>query len=161
MHNRRRLSTLPVQLIQLTEASDRKEAALNEFKLAERKYLQAHDAWWDIKRQHDRQLLEQAKNSKPLGEFRTFVFEQDHQGYSSSRHLFSTNAPLTADQMSKITWEQPGAGRLSAGFRLFLEQLQKMGFQVKDEHRILENGTGRGRAETQPYPSVWGATGNY
>lgn len=146
LHYKRCLSTTS------TVAQLKLKQAFEYMKTAESEYCNARDTWLYLKREYDRQSLEVARNSKPLNAFRMFVFEEDHQGYSISRHVFSTNAPLTAEQMSKLSWEQPGAGRLSASFNLFVKQLEHLGFKVSTEST---------REDQQTLSVVYGASGNY
>jgi hypothetical protein len=130
-------------------------------------------AWLDLERQraalskqesalyarqsaYDAETLESDMKKRPLTDCKRFIFQQDHQGYELTRLLFATNAPLTAKQMSQLTWQHPGAGRVSVSLGVLLNQLEAKGFKAhligtmkRDEHL------------NSPYETVVGATGNY
>ena len=118
-----------------------------------------HTNAWD--QMHERHMersraLEAALSSKPLLERKKWLYAQDHQMYDTSYIVFETNAPLTASQMSLLTWQLPWSGRMSVSFSEFSEQLQKRGFSAEYVRTC---------AKTEPLPTdletVIGATGNY
>jgi len=122
-----------------------------------RQQLQADEWDWMMRRAEQEEAdLKDAFAQQPLKQDKTFFFYEDHQMHDHAMYVFETNAPLTTRQMEQLTWRQPGAGRMSASFGRFAEDIRKQGFHI----RTVRVST---KAEVVPkgVEVVYGATGNY
>jgi hypothetical protein len=108
-------------------------------------------------RGYDEKKLALDMEQRPLKGEKELIFKQDLQGYEKRWFVFKTNAPLTAQQMSMLTWRQPGAGRISASFGSFVEQLEAKGFKSK----MIRELDGENVKLVPSSEMVIGATGNH
>lgn len=84
------------------------------------------------------------------------IYKEDNQMYYFTPVVFETNAPLTAEVLSKMSWTPVGAGRHSTSFETFKELVEELGFTVNEVIRLEANVI-----PDLGYPIVEGATGNY
>lgn len=86
------------------------------------------------------------------------IYLVDHHGYTAATSvLFDTDCHLTKEELEKISWSVPGAGRLAVGFQQFKALLIAKGFKV-------ENETNRIPCDIKNFKEIMqikGATGNY
>lgn len=90
-----------------------------------------------------------------------FVYEEDEQGYWQNHVLMAQEGqePVNQGSLRALSWETPGAGRVSTSANELIRIAKKKGFTL----RLIEK---RERSREVPpewrnYPLVVGATGNY
>ena len=96
---------------------------------------------------------------------RTLVYMEDNQGYYTIPFIFKTDCNLMVEEMSKISHEEPGAGRFSTSFKQFQKLLLKHGYRselVEEGPQLKGISHYFGKdIEYKGYECVLGAPGNY
>lgn len=87
---------------------------------------------------------------------RELVYLEDERMYFSTPHIFQTDCPWTVEKMSKLSWQVPGAGRLSTSYHAFMIIMLAHGFRCKLVKKLERNAK-----PPAQYEVIEGATGNY
>ncbi len=88
-----------------------------------------------------------------------FVYTEDNQMYWVNQVLVRSSKSVDPKLLEQISWESPGAGRVSTSIGALIRDAKVKGIELTEVARA--DKTGVIPQEWKDYPVVVGATGNY